>query len=76
MNGEWQYKGFTCWIEHDVEEDNIKNWHYYRGADGVAKTMPLSPYVHEDAMRAWIDAGCPQPIPPHYSFYFVGGILK
>ena len=55
----WVYKGYECWIEQDVEDDCIKNWHHYRGADGVTRTMPLSPYEHEPAMMAWIDAGCP-----------------
>jgi hypothetical protein len=57
-NHTWVHGGFECWMEQDVEDDCIKNWHYYR-ADGVTNTMPLSPYVGEEAMRAWIDAGCP-----------------
>jgi hypothetical protein len=76
MNGTWHYKGFECWIERDVEDDCVKNWHYYKGADGVTHTMPLSPYVHEDAMRAWIDAGCPKPVAPQHSFSFYGGKLR
>jgi len=75
MNGTFQHKGFSCWIEQDVEDDNIKNFHYYKGADGVTRTMPLSPYVHEDAMRAWIDAGCPRPAPAHHDFSFTNGKL-
>lgn len=60
-NGKWSYRGYTCWIEVDYEEDNMKNWHYYTepGSD-VVKLMPLSPYVAEDAMRAWIREGCPK----------------
>lgn len=68
------YKGFECWIEQEEEEDNIKNFHFFR-KNGITKSMPLSPYTGKEAMFAWIDAGCPQPTAPRHDFSFVNGKL-
>ena len=55
------YNGFEIWIERDVEEDCIKNWHMYRpaGSNEAPRWAPLSPYEGMDTFRLWIGAGCP-----------------
>ena len=57
---EWTYKGCVCQIEYEFEDDCIKAWHYVKKPDGTVIFAPLSPYVEEKALEAWIDANFPK----------------
>ena len=41
---EWEYKGFKCLIEFDVEEDNVKAFHHVTTPNGVGHMINISPY--------------------------------
>ena len=41
---EWEYKGYKCLIEFDVEEDNVKAFHSVITPKGKDVGLILSPY--------------------------------
>ena len=41
---EWEYKGYKCLIEFDVEEDNVKAFHSVITPKGEDVGLILSPY--------------------------------
>ena len=41
---EWEYKGYKCLIEFDVEEDNVKAFHYVTTPKGDDVGLTISPY--------------------------------
>ena len=43
-NIEWEYKGYKCLIEFDVEEDNVKAFHSVTTPKGEKVGLILSPY--------------------------------
>ena len=40
---EWTYKGHKCLIEFDVEEDNVKAFHYVTTPNGSKHMLDISP---------------------------------
>ena len=44
---EWTYKGHKCLIEFDVEEDNVKAFHYVTTPHGAKHMLDISPYDTE-----------------------------
>ena len=41
---EWEYKGYKCLIEFDVEEDNVKAFHSVTTPKGEKVGLYISPY--------------------------------
>jgi hypothetical protein len=60
-NGKWNYKGYTCWIDLDHEDDgNVKAFHRVISPEGRQLRPDISPYDQSQAtVNLWIDAGCP-----------------
>jgi hypothetical protein len=55
-----EYKGHQCWIVQEVEEDNIKAFHYVRLPSGEVKFADISPYNYNiRTIQVWIDADYP-----------------
>tara|TARA_Y100000004_G_scaffold189306_1_gene244697 strand:- start:1462 stop:1680 length:219 start_codon:yes stop_codon:yes gene_type:complete len=40
----WEYKGYNCLIEFDVEEDNVKAFHFVYPPEGDTLFLKISPY--------------------------------
>jgi len=57
------HKGYSCRIEHEYEEDNVKAWHIVIGKDGKEITADITPYDSSpETLKLWIDAGMPKRI--------------
>jgi len=59
----YSYKGYNYCPEDDVEEDNVKRFHFVV-TDGIhthSRSVPLSPYssLSEGQFQRWIDMGRP-----------------
>lgn len=53
---EWTYKGHKCLIEFDVEEDNVKAFHYVTTPNGSRHMLDISPYdTNEKTVENIID---------------------
>jgi hypothetical protein len=56
----FSYKGYSCKIEHEYEEDNVKAWHFVVGEDGFDHFADITPYDSSpETLKLWIDAGMP-----------------
>lgn len=57
---EWKYKGFSCKVEADQEDDNIKAYHSVVDPNGVELRPCLSSYdFNPRIVELWIDVGIP-----------------
>lgn len=67
LSGEhlYEYKGYAYCPEDDIEEDNVKRFHFVEAyIDGIyvhSRSVPLSPYcmLSEAQFQRWIDMGQP-----------------
>lgn len=60
MDKQWVYKGHTCVIERDEEDDCIKHFHLVTKPDGKLVFADITPYDNsQKTVEMWIDAGCP-----------------
>lgn len=60
----WEYKGHTCRITLDYEDDNIKAWHEVtKPGEDKATFADITPYDQRPlVVELWIDAGYPERI--------------
>ena len=52
----WTYKNYVCRIEYDVEEDNVKAFHYVDLPNGGYAFLDISPYnTKKETMEKMVD---------------------
>ena len=56
----WYYKEHLCEVDEDVEDDNIKLFHFVTTPSGERHFADISPYESgRRVVELWIDAGYP-----------------
>lgn len=58
----YTHKGYIYRPEKDIEEDNVKIFHFITRPDKSSGTVKMSPYetLSEVNFQHWVDMGCPK----------------